>query len=39
MRDTNRMRGERPWAFTNQKTGDGLRDIIPLLEDKDMLTV
>lgn len=37
-RDTNRMRGERPWAFTNLKTGDGLRDIIRFLEDKGMLT-
>lgn len=35
MRDIDGMRG----AFTNQKTGDGLRDIIPLLKNKDMLTV
>jgi Ni2+-binding GTPase involved in maturation of urease and hydrogenase len=25
-RDTNRMRGERPWTFTNLKAGDGSGD-------------
>jgi len=35
MRGIDWMRG----AFTNQKTVDGLRDLISLLEDKDMLTV
>jgi Ni2+-binding GTPase involved in maturation of urease and hydrogenase len=27
-RDTNRMRGERPWTFTNLKAGDGLRRLL-----------
>ena len=38
-RDTMRMRGDRPWAFTNLKTGDGLATIIAFLEDKGMLRV
>ncbi|MNW09789.1 Urease accessory protein UreG [compost metagenome] len=38
-RDTNRMRGERPWTFTNLKAGDGLAKIIDFLEVKGMLKV
>ncbi|MMZ71389.1 Urease accessory protein UreG [compost metagenome] len=38
-RDTNRMRGERPWTFTNLKVGDGLETIIKFLEVKGMLKV
>jgi urease accessory protein len=34
-RDTNRMRGERPWTFTNLKAGDGLATIIAFLEERD----
>jgi urease accessory protein len=30
-RDTKRMRGERPFLFTNLKTGDGVTDIIHLI--------
>jgi urease accessory protein len=36
-RDTQRMRGDRPWTFTNLKQGDGLSTIIAFLEDKGML--
>ena len=36
-RDTLRMRGERPWSFTNLKSGDGLQNIIAFIEDKGML--
>lgn len=35
--DTQRMRGDRPWTFTNLKRGDGLSTIIAFLEDKGML--
>jgi len=38
-RDTNRMRGERPWTFTNLKAGDGLATIIAFLEEKGMLRI
>jgi hypothetical protein len=31
------MRGDRPWTFTNLKSGDGLSNIIAFLEDKGML--
>ena len=37
--DTLRMRGERPWTFTNLKAGDGLATIIAFLEEKGMLRV
>ncbi|MGY9058034.1 MAG: GTP-binding protein, partial [Alphaproteobacteria bacterium] len=30
-RDAKRMRGERPFLFTNLKTGDGVTDIIHLI--------
>ncbi|MDF7757887.1 ATP-dependent helicase, partial [Klebsiella pneumoniae] len=32
--DTQRMRGDRPWTFTNLKQGDGLSTIIAFLEDQ-----
>ncbi|EKJ8217513.1 urease accessory protein UreG [Citrobacter sedlakii] len=38
-RDTNRMRGARPWTFTNLKTGDGLETIIAFLKEKGMLRI
>ncbi|MDT1878885.1 urease accessory protein UreG, partial [Acinetobacter baumannii] len=34
---TQRMRGDRPWTFTNLKRGDGLSTIIAFPEDKGML--
>ena len=36
-RDTLRMRGERPWTFSNLKSGEGLEKIIAFLEEKGML--
>lgn len=33
-RDTLRMRGERPWSFTNLKSGDGLQISSPLSKTK-----
>ena len=33
-RDTLRMRGERPWTFSNLKSGEGLEKIIAFLEEK-----
>jgi len=36
-RDTRRMRGARPWAFTNLKSGEGLADVIAFLEHEGML--
>ena len=36
-RDTNRMRGDKPWTFSNLKAGEGLQTIIAFLEDKGML--
>ncbi len=36
-RDTRRMRGSRPWVFTNLKTGDGLAAVIAFLEREGML--
>ncbi|MDH5544160.1 MAG: urease accessory protein UreG [Gammaproteobacteria bacterium] len=35
--DTQRMRGEKPYVFTNLKTREGLTDIIGFLKDKGML--
>ncbi len=35
--DTNRMRGERPWVFSNMKDGTGLDDIIAFIEREGML--
>ena len=36
-RDATRMRGERPFVFSNMKTGQGLRDIIDFIVDRGML--
>jgi len=36
--DSRRMRGSRPWVFTNLKTGDGLPQVIAFLEREGMLT-
>ena len=36
-RDATRMRGERPFVFSNMKTGQGLRDIIDFILDRGML--
>jgi urease accessory protein len=33
-RDTKRMRGERPFVFTNLKTGDGLERIIQFIVEQ-----
>ncbi|MES9978021.1 MAG: urease accessory protein UreG, partial [Candidatus Thiodiazotropha sp. 6PLUC5] len=35
--DTLRMRKERPFVFTNMKTGEGLQDIIDFIEHQGML--
>ena len=36
-RDARRMRGERPFLFTNFKTGDGLDDVVAFIEHHGML--
>jgi len=36
-RDANRMRGERPWVFSNLKTGHGLDRIIEFIETAGLL--
>jgi urease accessory protein len=36
-RDARRMRGERPFVFTNLKTGQGLQDVIRFIEAEGML--
>ena len=36
-RDATRMRGGRPFVFSNMKTGQGLRDIIDFIIDRGML--
>ena len=35
--DTRRMRGERPWVFSNMKEGTGLQEIIAFIERDGML--
>lgn len=35
--DTNRMRGDRPWAFTDLKKGNGLDEVIAFIEHAGML--
>ena len=37
--DTRRMRGERPWVFSNMKEGTGLEQIIAFIEREGMLHV
>jgi urease accessory protein len=37
-RDARKMRGERPFVFTNLKTGTGLSEVIAFILDKGMLT-
>jgi urease accessory protein len=37
-RDARRMRGERPFVFTNLKTGTGLPEVIAFILDKGMLS-
>ena len=36
-RDTRRMRGTRPWVFTNLKTGEGLAEVIRFVQREGML--
>ena len=38
-RDTKKMRGDRPFIFSNMKTQQGLADIISFIENEGMLTV
>ena len=37
--DAKRMRGERPFLFSNMKTGDGLAEVIGFIEKQGLLTV
>jgi len=37
-RDTRKMRGERPFVFSNQKVGQGLEEIIAFIEKQGMLS-
>ncbi|MGY2437727.1 GTP-binding protein, partial [Escherichia coli] len=37
-RDTLKMRGEKPFVFSNQKIGQGLDEIIAFIERQGMLT-
>nr|NIU62643.1 urease accessory protein UreG [Stutzerimonas stutzeri] len=37
-RDARKMRGERPFVFTNQKVGQGLEEIIAFIEKQGMLS-
>ena len=36
-RDARKMRGEKPFVFSNLKSGEGLQTIISFIEDKGML--
>ena len=36
-RDARRMRGERPFVFSNLKTGQGMDEIVAFIEDRGML--
>jgi urease accessory protein len=38
-RDSRRMRGERPFAFTNLKTGEGLEAVVRFIEERGMLSL
>ena len=35
--DTRRMRGERPFVFTNLKTGDGVDTVVAFIVERGML--
>ena len=35
--DTRRMRGERPFVFSNLKTGEGVKEIVSFIEHEGML--
>ncbi|MCY1509234.1 Urease accessory protein UreG [compost metagenome] len=37
-RDARKMRGDKPFVFSNQKTGQGLEQIIAFIERHGMLT-
>ena len=37
-RDTLKMRGDKPFVFSNQKIGQGLDEIIAFIERQGMLT-
>ncbi|GAB1255634.1 urease accessory protein UreG [Aurantivibrio plasticivorans] len=37
-RDAKKMRGEKPFIFTNLKSGDGLSEVISFIEEEGMLT-
>jgi len=37
-RDSRRMRGERPFVFSNMKTGQGLAEIIDFIEERGLLS-
>jgi urease accessory protein len=37
-RDSRKMRGERPFVFSNMKTGQGLAEIIGFIEDRGLLS-
>lgn len=37
-RDARRMRGDKPFVFSNQKTGQGLDEIIAFIERQGLLT-
>ncbi len=36
-RDARKMRGERPFVFTNLKTGQGLAEVIAFIEKRGLL--
>jgi urease accessory protein len=36
-RDSRRMRGERPFVFSNMKTGQGLNEVIAFIEKQGLL--
>ena len=37
-RDTRKMRGDKPFVFSNQKVGQGLDEIIAFIEKQGMLS-